>query len=197
MVFAQSAIKLRAHAVQALEFIAAGATSTRDDARDRQRIMRRKLRKDALARIEHFLRADDIVEIGHRLAAEDRIIGEPALLRALDLRIPIGAFDEPDGEAPVVAARQIEDKIENGFRPLLIGLDGKPKSRPAGKVGFLTERLEHIEREFEPVGFFRVDRHRDIFCPRAGDELNEARHEFRHHPQARDGLEARMQAPRA
>ena len=126
----QRAVKLRSHAVQALEFIAAGVASARDHARDRQGVMRRELRKDAPARVEKLLRADKIVEIAHRLAAEDRIIGKPALLRPLDLRVPISAFDEADREAPIVVPRQFEDKVEHGFGALLIGLDGETEPRP-------------------------------------------------------------------
>ena len=47
------------------------------------------------------LRAGDVVQVGHRLAGEHRIVVEAALLRALDLGVPIGALDQAHHHAPV------------------------------------------------------------------------------------------------
>ena len=52
------------------------------------------------------LRASHVTEIGHRLAGEHRIIGEPALLRPLDLGVPIGALDQPHRQPAVERRRR-------------------------------------------------------------------------------------------
>src|SRR5579875_1152594 len=83
-----------AHAVEALEFeiaVVAGKIEYRSDG---MRVMGGELREKRLARPPDALRASEIGNIGRELARIDRKLIEAALLRALDLAIPISAFDE-------------------------------------------------------------------------------------------------------
>ena len=62
---------------------------------------------------QQFSRAGDVVQIGHRLAGEHRIAVEAALLRALDLGVPIGALHQPHHHPPVQAARELVDIVDH------------------------------------------------------------------------------------
>ena len=88
-----------AHAVQALEFVLAAieiGTSEDEHGSERLRIVGGELRIDRVRRREQFARAGEIAHIGVDLAGEHRKAVEAVDLRALDLRIPIGALDQAD-----------------------------------------------------------------------------------------------------
>src|SRR5205807_1916432 len=99
MIRAYKIVKHFAHAMQALELVASNSAGFLDYARHRQRIVSGELRINARAGCEQLARADGIAEIGHRLAGEYGIIRQPALLRALDLGVPIGALDQAQHDA--------------------------------------------------------------------------------------------------
>ena len=100
-------IQLLAHAMQALELERAlGLRRELDDRRDRLRIVSRELRIDARARADQLARAGDVRHIRVDLAREHRIAGEPALLRALDLAVPVRALHEPHVQAAHWSSRR-------------------------------------------------------------------------------------------
>jgi hypothetical protein len=90
---------------------------------------------DARALRQHLLGAGHVVQVGHRLAGEDRIIVEAALLGALDLRVPIGALHEAHHELPVMALGHGRDGVDHRARALLVGLDGKAEALPVRQRG--------------------------------------------------------------
>ena len=94
----QRLVERLAHAVQPLKLEAVDAAGILDHAGDGERIVGGELRKQTAACREQASDAGHVAKIGHGLAREHRIIGEPALLRALDLGVPIGAFDQPHRE---------------------------------------------------------------------------------------------------
>ena len=122
-----------AHAVQALEFEALDAARVLDDAGDGQRVVGGELRVKPSARREQLPGAGHVAEVGHGLAREHRIIGKPALLRALDLGVPIGALDQPDRQPAAQRRGGLLEPVDHGQRALLIGLHRKPKSVPAAQ----------------------------------------------------------------
>ena len=146
-----------AHAVQALEFVSLDAAGVLDDARDGERIVRGELRKDARAQRQQFAHAGHVAEVGHGLAGEHRIIGEPALLRALDLGVPIGALDQPHGEPAAARLRRVRDPVDHLRRALLIGLHREAEALPAAQRGIGQHGADHVERQFEPVGLLGID----------------------------------------
>ena len=77
------------------------------------------------------LRAHEVTKIGHGLAGEDGVIGQPPLLRALHLGVPIGALDQADGDAAAERRPGLGEPLDNCRRTLLIRLHGKPESIPA------------------------------------------------------------------
>ena len=147
-----------AHAVQALKLEAAVvAARISMIAGDRQRIVGGELRIDARPRGQQFARAGEIGKIGHRLAREHRIIGKAALLRALDLGVPIGALDQPHHQPAIERAASVGEPVDHGRRALLIGLHRKAEAVPAGERRVADTARDHVEREFQPVGLLGVD----------------------------------------
>ena len=119
--------------MQALKLEVAPRARHRQNGGDAARVMRGELRKDARL-FEELRRAGVEIEIGHRLAREHRIVGEAALLRALDLAVPIGALDEPHHEAPIVRVSERRDIVDRGRRAFQIGLHREPEIRPSPKA---------------------------------------------------------------
>ena len=58
------------------------------------------------ARREQAFGAGEIRKVGRGLAREDRIVRQPALLRALDLGVPVGALDQAHRQPPPGRVRQ-------------------------------------------------------------------------------------------
>src|SRR6185436_20245776 len=92
------------------------------DGRDGLRIVSRELRIDVRARADQLARAGDIRHVCVDLAREHWITGEPALLRSLDLAVPIRTFHEPHVQSCVGRAGEVAQPADEFARPLLIGL---------------------------------------------------------------------------
>src|SRR5690606_37441566 len=94
-----------------------------------------------------------------RLAREDGVAGEALLLRALDLRVPVRALYEPNGNHAMPTVRKLLEPTDHRPRALLIGLHGDAEHARAGrKRPALEHLLEDGERKLEPVRFLGVDR---------------------------------------
>src|SRR5215471_3610381 len=106
----------------------------------------RKLREQPRAQVQELSRAGDVVEIGHRLAGENRIAVETALLRALDLGVPIRALDQTHHHAPVMDARQCVDIVDHVVSAFLIGLDCEPEAVPTGERCVAKSGGDYVER---------------------------------------------------
>ena len=148
--------KVFTHAVETLEFKAARLSRKFGDCRDRQRIVGRELRIDDVRTRRGASRASNVIEIGHRLARKNRIIGKTPFLRPLDLGIPIGPFDQPQHQTPIIMARRRGNMVDHRQSPLLIGLHRETKARPRRKRG-----LRQTHRQYRgkvPAG--RLPRHR-------------------------------------
>jgi hypothetical protein len=87
------------------------------DGRDGQRVVGGEGRIDA-RRVEHRPGAGEVGDVGRRLAGEHRIVGQAALLAALDLAVPVGALDQAHHQlaAPVRAAQVVSQAISGGAR---------------------------------------------------------------------------------
>ena len=129
----QRLIERLTHAVQALKFVALDTAGILDDAGDGERIVGGKLRKDALARGKELPRTSHVTKIGHGLAGKYRIVGQAALLRALDLGVPIGALDQPDRQPVAERGSRLFGPVDNRQGTLLIGLHGKTEAFEAAQ----------------------------------------------------------------
>ena len=138
-------------------------------------------RVDDVVRRQQFVRAGEIADIGRKLAGEHREIREAANMAQLDLGIPIGTFDQPDEEAPVVFARQPRNPFAHWHAAFLVRLDGEAEPFVARTVGareqvvIARQGLDDVHRQFEPVGLFGVDGEVDIGIARLGNQRPEHR----------------------
>ena len=192
-ILAQLRIQRLAHAMQALKLESARRRRQFENGRDRQRVVGGELREDARPQRQQFLRAGEVVQIGHRLAGKHRIAVEAALLRALDLGVPIGALDQPHHHPPVQARARLVDIVDHGAGALLIGLDRQTKTVPACERCVAERGRDHVERQFQPVGFLGIDGEIQVMGLGPPREIDQPRNQFPHHPLAAHCLEARMQ----
>ena len=134
-------IQLLAHAVQALELERAlRLRGELHDGRDGLRVVSRELRIDARARSDQLARASDVRHIRVHLAREHRIAGKSALLRALDLAVPVRALHEPHVQPAVGRAGQIAQPANDLARALLIGLHRQAEPVPAFELAASAPR---------------------------------------------------------
>ena len=178
-------VKRFAHAVQALVFPVADFEVRSGQVIDRgQRlgIMRRELRENRVAIVQQLFRAGKIGHVGVHLAREDGEILQPFDLRALDLAVPVRPLDQPDHDAAISAAGEVDDPVDDERATLAIGLHDEAQPVPSGQILVHRQRFDDVEREFEAVCLFGVDVEPDVI--RLG-ELCQFQHpgrQFGHHP---------------
>ena len=168
------------HAVQALELVPFHAAGILDHARHGERVVGGELRIEPRAGREQFARAGDVAEVGHRLAGKHRIVGEPALLGALDLGVPIRALDQSHHEAATEPARGLIEPIDHCRSALEIGLHRQAETVPAAQRGVGQHGCDHVEGEFEPVGLLRVHGEIDVMLARHAGKLERLGHQLDH-----------------
>ncbi len=193
MILDQAIVEGLAHAVQALELVAVDAARPGDDRGDGERVVGRELRVENRPQLQELLGAGHVVEIGHRLAREDRVVVEPALLGALHLRVPVGALDEAHHQPPPVAAGERRDVVDHRAGALLVALDGEAEPVPVRERVVGEHGADHVEGEFEPVRLLRIDGEVEVVGPRLLRERDDGGHELGHHPGVAQRLVARMQ----
>ena len=186
-------VKRLAHAVQALEFPVLAFAGKLQHRRQRLRVVGGELRIERRAGVEEAPGAGQVRHVRRDLAGVDGIGREAAFLRAFDLAVPIGALDEAQHQPASGLRRQIGEPVDHRRRALLIGLHREAESVPAGERGHSRQRLDEIERQFEPVGFLGVDGEADPGMAGPFSQIGEARQQFAHHPLALGELVARVQ----
>ncbi len=189
----QEPVEHLAHAVQSLELVAFDAAGIFDHARHGERVVGGELRVEPRPRREQLARAGGIAQVGHGLAREHGIVGETALLRALDLGIPVGALDQPHRQAAAQPARGFVQPIDHRRSALLIGLHREPEAVPAAQRDVGEHGFDHVEREFEPVGLLGIHGEIEVEIARLARKLERPRHQFGQDTMARHRLEPRMQ----
>ena len=189
----QALIQGLTHAVQALELEILGVAGELGDGRDSQRVMGGELGNDPRAQGEELLRAGLIIQVGHRLAGEDRIVGQPALLGALQFGVPIGALDQANHQSAVISLGQRRDVVDHRAGALLIGLDGEAETVPAGEGRLRHHSGDDVERKLEPVGLLGVDGEVEVVFFGLAGELDHLWRELGEDALAIGRLVARMQ----
>ena len=182
-----------AHAVQALELEIAFCPDEIEDSSNRMRVMRRELRKERIARRPDALGASEIGHIGRELAGVDREFVEAALLRALDLAVPIGAFDETQHQAAMMSTGQRGEPIDQRQGAFLIGLQRETEPVPTGELRRRRQALDEIEREIEAIGFLGIDGEADAGALRLLRQFEQDWRQLAQHAIALCFLIARMQ----
>jgi hypothetical protein len=183
------------HAMQALEFVVSGAERTAcfENGGDGMGVMGGEQRKD---RIGHGQQTTGTRQVGYvsvGLAGIDGIVDQAVLLGALDLRIPVGALDQANHQAPTVATRHGNQPVDDRRRPLLVSLHDKTQARPFGQSRVCGKRSEHIERQFKPLRLLRINGQPDVVALGQQAQMADPRHEFMQHPRLLGPVVARMQ----
>ncbi len=154
--FLDDPVQAFAHAVQTLEFIGPVACHVQDRG-DRMRVMGGELRIDTVGHAQQLAGIGDVGNVGRGFAGKDRKGVHARHLRPLDLGIPIGTFDQPHHDPAVMAIRHREKLVDHGARAWAIGLHHDAEPVPAGQCRFAQHSVDHLERQRQPVGLFRVD----------------------------------------
>ncbi len=101
------------HPVQPLEFVDGPGGREIEDGRYRVGIVSSKLRMNDVAGREEMLRAHEIARVRRGLRRVDWETRQAALLRPLDLAVPVSAFHETHCHLPARFARQLGDPIDD------------------------------------------------------------------------------------
>ena len=179
-VLAARLVERLAHAVQALELEALGLAGHLDDGRDGQRVVRGKLRIERGRAASRRLRGGEVGLVGGGLAREHRIVGEPALLRALHLGVPVGALDEPHHEPAAERRGEIVDPRDRR-RARASGRPGwRGRSRPSRRATDRRRRRRSRPAKLQPVGLLGIDGEVEVVALGGTRQSQQARHELAH-----------------
>ena len=148
--------------MQALELVILAAGGAADDGRGGEGVVGGELRIEPF-RGEKLVGAGEEIQVGHYFPRKHRIIGEAALLRPLDLAVPISALDQPHHEAAIEPLSQGGDMGDRRGRPLLVGLRRQAETVPTAQGGIGDDVADHVQRQLEPVGLLRVHGQAEIF----------------------------------
>ena len=115
---------------------------------------------------------------------EHRVAGQAQLLGAFDLTVPVRPFDQPHHEAQATRRADGRHGIDHLQRAGLVGLDGQAKAGPArrGAQDVVGQRLEHQQRQLQPVALFGVDGQVQVGCSGNVDQGGDAWQQLGHHP---------------
>ncbi|KFB71303.1 MAG: hypothetical protein AW09_003560 [Candidatus Accumulibacter phosphatis] len=158
-------VEFFAHAVQALVFpfvAAAGTDRNLGDGRQGVCVVRGEGRVEGLRVGEQASGTGQIREVARRLAGEYRVIAQATLLRELDLGVPVSTLAQANHQTSVGAVGEVGEPVDERQRTLLVGLDGQPEAIPAGQFGVGGECFDQVERHFQTIDFFGVDREADV-----------------------------------
>ncbi len=178
------AVDALAHAVQALHF-ERGVLRARhlQDRGDGAGVVRGELRVDDVGVGDQRTRAGQVRNVGVFLVREHGVAGQAALLRALDLAVPIRALDQAHHEAQLVPACDGGDRLDDLQRARLVGLHGQAEAGPLreciGDAG--GERVQHVQRQLEAVGLLGVDRQVQVGARGLLDQRPHARQQLGEH----------------
>ena len=188
----QAGIEGLSHAMQTLELIAPVPLRAIQDGGDRERVMGCELRIQARSQGQQPFRGRHIDQIGGRLAREYGIAIQPALLRALDLGIPVGAFDQPIHETAMSLPGQGSNPVNDSERTLAISLNGEAEAIPPCQCLVRGDRGDHIKRQFEPVLLLGIHGEGQVVAARGTGEPDHDGHQLRHDATPADRLVARV-----
>ena len=185
--------------MQALEFIAADfeiRSGELIDGRQRLRIVGGELGEDGVWRRQQFPRASGVGDVGVDLASVNGEVRQSIDLRPLDLSVPIGALDQPDHDASLAAAGEIDDPVDHEGAALAVALHHEAQAVPFRKFGVERQAFEQIERQLQSVGLLGIDIEADVITFGEQRELAHTRQQFAHDAVALRGRSA-GEAPKA
>lgn len=161
--------------MQALELIVSRIPCQRVDRRDRKRIVCGELRKDRIRHGEQRPGAGKIADVSVHLARKWRVASHSLPLAMADVRVPVGAFDEPHEQSSAVVARQRHEPLHHRAAALLIGLHRETEPLPARKLGRFDQPHEQFEGQIEAARLFLIDVQPDVPLLCRASELQQLR----------------------
>ena len=181
-----------AHAVQALEF-KGGVARHLQHRGNRVGVVGGELRIDAVGIADQLAGIGDVTDIRAGLAGEQRKAGMPVHLGALHFAVPVGALDQAHHDAAVQPRGQIVQPVDGLARALAIGLHHHAEPVPAGQRRIGQHRLDHLQREDQPVLLLGVDVHAHVGGLGGLSKTQHHGHQVAHHAVFLRNLVARMQ----
>jgi len=105
----------------------------------------------------------------------------PADLAQLDFAVPIGALDQADHDPALVLPRQIYGPVDQRNGALGIGLKRQAEALPATReqLAIGHQVLDDVQRQFQPLGLFRVDGKVNVGAAGRQSQLLQHRHQHR------------------
>ena len=192
LLFDGHAVQAFAHAVQALEFVIPVA-GHHHDAGQGMGIVGGELGIKGAAAIQNALGAGQVGGVGGALAAEHGVVGQALLLGALDLRVPVGAFDKTNGDAMSAAVTEFGEPVDDEDGTLLIGLQCQAETVPGRERLIQHDLFKNIQGQLEAIRLFRVHGQVDIGLLGRPGQLQQTRRQFLYHALALGVFIARMQ----
>ena len=119
-------------------------------------VVGRKLRVEGLPVGENPFRAGYVGNIGIRFSGKHGIACKALHLGVLDFRIPVGAFDQADGDPLTRFGRHAGQKFNHRQGPLLVCLQGQAQAVPTRQHRFLDDGTEHIQGQHQSIGFLGI-----------------------------------------
>ena len=152
-----------------------------------------ELRIDSVGQRQQAAGQGDVADIAGFLAGEDGEVFQPLDLRQLDFAVPVGAFDQTHHDAAVVGFGHLVQRLDHVTGAAAIGLDDDAETLPSGQLGIGQRGLDHLERQGQAVGLFRVDVQPDAGGGGLTAEVGQNGHQFGHDARGLGDLVARMQ----
>ena len=114
------------------------------DISDRVGVMRCELRIEVRTVFQQHPYACKVRNVGMAFAREDRVVGEPLLLRTFDFGIPVSPLDQANRNAPTLPGGEVLQPIQQGQRAFLVGLDRDAQRVPAAAAVVAIDVLEDL-----------------------------------------------------
>ena len=92
-----------------------------------------------------------------RLAREHRVTRQALFLRALDLGVPVSAFDKPRRNTPPHVLAEVGKKRQNSAGTTLVGLNREPETVIIAQPAVAEHAFEDLQRDLETIRLFSID----------------------------------------
>ena len=193
VLFHQQPVECFAHSVQTLKFECFMWFCKFEDSTGGMCIVCRKLRVDMIRSIKQLLRAVEVRDVGYHFPRIHRIVIHSHCLGLFDLKVPIGAFHQSDGYAPVQCCSQCRQPFYDQRRLFQICLHDHTESIPSAQFRFAQYRFNHIQRQLQSICLLGIDGKSDSGGAGSLSQCLQTRYQLIHNPMALHIFVTRMQ----
>ena len=162
--------------------LGAGLRCHLQDGRNGGCVVRGELRINRVRRFEQSPGAGQVGHVGMVLVGEYRVSRQAHFLRALDLGVPIRAFDQPAHQPNFVFAPDGGHMLDQFECTGLVRLHRQAEAGPLRGMlrDMRRQGFEHLQRQLQPVHFLGVDGEVDIGCCGLVTQQQHARNQLGH-----------------